>query len=97
MTESVGNNENLNDFGTTIICHFRLSTLTVFTGKFEIYHQWFIFVICSTNINRHNLFFLMSCQVKTSGQCQLPDKKNTNKYYSIVSLQTDSVIVDHAV
>jgi acid stress-induced BolA-like protein IbaG/YrbA len=37
----------------------------------------------------------MSCQVKTSGQCQLRDKKH--EYFSIVSLLIDSVIVDHAV
>jgi hypothetical protein len=35
--------------------------------------------------------FLMSSEVKKSGQCQLRD------YFSIVSLPTDSVIVDHAV
>jgi hypothetical protein len=39
--------------------------------------------------------FLMSSQVKKSGQCQLRDKKH--QYFSIVSLPTDSVIVDHAV
>jgi hypothetical protein len=39
--------------------------------------------------------FLMSSQVKKSGQCQLCDKKH--QYFSIVSLPTDSVIVDHAV
>jgi hypothetical protein len=39
--------------------------------------------------------FLMSSQVKKSGQCQLRDKKH--QYFSIVSLLTDSVIVDHAV
>jgi acyl CoA:acetate/3-ketoacid CoA transferase beta subunit len=37
----------------------------------------------------------MSSQVKKSGQCQLRDKKH--QYFSIVSLPTDSVIVDHAV
>jgi hypothetical protein len=37
----------------------------------------------------------MSSQVKKSGQCQLRDKKH--QYFSIVSLLTDSVIVDHAV
>jgi hypothetical protein len=37
----------------------------------------------------------MSCQVKTSIQCQLQDKKH--QYISIVSLPTDSVIVNHAV
>jgi hypothetical protein len=37
--------------------------------------------------------FLMS-QVKKSGQCQLRGKKY--QYFSIVSLPTDSVIVDHA-
>jgi hypothetical protein len=43
MTESVGNNENLNDFGTTVIkTHFRLSALT---GEFDVYHQRVIFVI----------------------------------------------------
>jgi hypothetical protein len=42
MTESVGNNENLNDFGTTVTqTHFRLSALT---AKFDIYHQRLIFV-----------------------------------------------------
>jgi hypothetical protein len=40
--------------------------------------------------------FLMSSQVKKSGQCQLRDK-STSTYFSIVSLSTDSVIVDHAV
>jgi hypothetical protein len=46
MTESVGNNENLNDFGTTaILTHFWLSALTVLKGKFDVYHQRFIFVI----------------------------------------------------
>jgi hypothetical protein len=39
--------------------------------------------------------FLMSSQVKKSGQCQLRNKKY--QYFSIVSLPTDSVIVDHAV
>jgi hypothetical protein len=39
--------------------------------------------------------FLMSSQVKKSGQCQLRDKKH--QYFSIVSLPTHSVIVDHAV
>jgi hypothetical protein len=39
--------------------------------------------------------FLISSQVKKSGQCQLRDKKH--QYFSIVSLPTDSVIVDHAV
>jgi hypothetical protein len=38
----------------------------------------------------------MSCQEKTSGQCQLRDKKK-HQYFSIVSLPTESVIVDHAV
>jgi hypothetical protein len=53
MTESIGNNENLNDFGTTVIkTHFRLSALTVLTDKFEIYHQRFIF-----DNNQHKLFF----------------------------------------
>jgi hypothetical protein len=37
----------------------------------------------------------MSSQVKKSGECQLRDKKHP--YFSIVSLPTDSVIVDHAV
>jgi hypothetical protein len=55
-------------------------------GKLEIYHQRFIFC---------NSIFFMSFQVKTSGQCQLRDKKH--QYFSIVSLPTDSVIVDHAV
>jgi hypothetical protein len=46
MTESVGNNENLNDFGTNAIwTHFRLSALTVLKDKFDVYHQTFIFVI----------------------------------------------------
>jgi hypothetical protein len=39
--------------------------------------------------------FLMSFQVKTFSQCELRDKKH--QYFSIVSLPTDSVIVDHAV
>jgi hypothetical protein len=39
--------------------------------------------------------FLKLSQVKKSGQCQLRDKKH--QYFSIVSLPTDSVIVDHAV
>jgi hypothetical protein len=39
--------------------------------------------------------FLMSSQVKKSGQNPLRDKKH--QYFSIVSLPTDSVIVDHAV
>jgi hypothetical protein len=39
--------------------------------------------------------FLMSSQVKKSGQCQLRDKKH--QYFSTVSLPTDSDIVDHAV
>jgi hypothetical protein len=38
----------------------------------------------------------LSSQVKKSGQCQLGDKKK-KQYFSIVSLPTDSVIVDHAV
>jgi hypothetical protein len=37
----------------------------------------------------------MSSQVKKSCQCQLQDKKH--QYFSIVSLPTDSVIVDHTV
>jgi hypothetical protein len=37
----------------------------------------------------------MSCQVETSGQCQLRNKKH--QYFSVVSLPTDSVIIDHAV
>jgi hypothetical protein len=37
----------------------------------------------------------MSSQVKKSGQCQLQDKKQ--QYFSIVSLATDSVIVDYNV
>jgi hypothetical protein len=46
MSEFVGNNENLNDFGITVIyTHFRLSALTMLTGKSEIYQQRFIFVI----------------------------------------------------
>jgi hypothetical protein len=39
--------------------------------------------------------FLMSSQVKKISQCELRDKKH--QYFSIVSLPTDSVIVDHAV
>jgi hypothetical protein len=40
MTESVGNNEHLNDFGTTVMkTHFRLSALTELTGEFDVYHQ----------------------------------------------------------
>jgi hypothetical protein len=38
--------------------------------------------------------FLMSSPVKKSDQCHLPDKKH--QYFSIVTLPTDSVIVDHA-
>jgi hypothetical protein len=46
MTESVGNNENLNDFGTIVIkTHFRLSALIELTGEFDFYHQRVIFVI----------------------------------------------------
>jgi hypothetical protein len=46
MTGSVGNNENLNDFGTIVIkTHFRLSALTELTGEFDFYHQRVIFVI----------------------------------------------------
>jgi hypothetical protein len=46
MTESVGNNENLNDFGTTVMkTHFRLSALTELTGEFDYYHQRVIFVL----------------------------------------------------
>jgi hypothetical protein len=37
----------------------------------------------------------MSCQVKTLGQRQLRDKKH--QYFSIVSLPTYPVLVDHAV
>jgi hypothetical protein len=38
MSESVGNNENLNDFGTTVILtHFQLSAVTKLTGEFD--HQ----------------------------------------------------------
>jgi hypothetical protein len=37
----------------------------------------------------------MFCQVTTSGQCQLRDKKH--QYFSSVSLPTDSVIVDHTI
>jgi hypothetical protein len=40
--------------------------------------------------------FLMSCQVKKFSQCELRDKKK-KQYFSIVSLPTDSIIVDHAV
>jgi hypothetical protein len=36
--------------------------------------------------------FLMLPQIKKSGQCPLRDKKH--QYFSIVSLPTDSVIVD---
>jgi hypothetical protein len=39
--------------------------------------------------------FLMSSQVKKFRQCQLRDKKH--QYFSIVSLPTDSVIIDQAV
>jgi hypothetical protein len=40
MTESVGNNEHLNDFGTTVMkTHFRLSALTELTGEFDVCHQ----------------------------------------------------------
>jgi hypothetical protein len=39
--------------------------------------------------------FLMLLQVKKSSQCPLRDKKHQS--FSIVSLPTDSVIVDHAV
>jgi hypothetical protein len=46
MTESVGNNENLNDFGTIVIkTYFRLSALTELTDEFDVYHQRVIFVI----------------------------------------------------
>jgi hypothetical protein len=38
----------------------------------------------------------MLYQVETSDKCQFRDKKN-HQYFSIVSLPTDSVIVDHAV
>jgi hypothetical protein len=37
----------------------------------------------------------MSSQVKKFSECELRDKKY--QYFSIVSLPTDSVIVDHAV
>jgi hypothetical protein len=37
----------------------------------------------------------MSSQVKKFSQCELRGKKH--QYFSIVSLPTDSVIVDHAV
>jgi hypothetical protein len=37
----------------------------------------------------------MSSQVKKFSQCELRDKKH--QHFSIVSLPTDSVIVDHAV
>jgi hypothetical protein len=37
----------------------------------------------------------MSSQVKKFSQCELRDKKH--QYFSIVSLPTDSVIVDHDV
>jgi hypothetical protein len=43
----------------------------------------------------NNYFFLLLCQVTTSGQCQLRDKKH--QYFSSVSLPTDSVIVDHTI
>jgi hypothetical protein len=62
-------------------------------GKFEIYHQRFIF-FSSINITDRTFFF-KSCHVITFGQCQLRDEKH--QYISIVSLPTDSVIVDHAV
>jgi hypothetical protein len=39
--------------------------------------------------------FLTSSQPKKSDQCQLRDKKH--QYFSIVSLPTDSVILDRAV
>jgi hypothetical protein len=39
----------------------------------------------------------MSCQVKTSGQCQLRDKKKKHIFFLIVLLPTDSVTVDQAV
>jgi hypothetical protein len=84
----------------------------VFTDKLEIYPQRFIFVIDSLFIkmvftlyifniycilaankcqlsslshNRHNLYFLNVNETKK------------HQYFSIVSLPTDSIIVDHAV
>jgi hypothetical protein len=52
MTESVGSNENLNDFGTTVIkTHFRLSALTELTGEFDVYPQRVIFVILVKSIH----------------------------------------------
>jgi hypothetical protein len=54
-----------------------------------LYFQHLLYLITDTS------FFLMSCQVKTSGQWHLRDKKH--QYFSFVSLPTDSVIVDHAV
>jgi hypothetical protein len=71
-----------------------LTVLTLLTGKFEIYHQRFIFGMASW-IKRD--FVLMSCQVKTSGQCQLRDKQKKHLYFSIVALPIDAMIVDHAV
>jgi hypothetical protein len=48
-----------------------------------------------SQISSEKKMFLMSSQVKKSGQWQLRDKKQ--QYFSIVSLPTDSVNVDHAV
>jgi hypothetical protein len=47
MTESVGNNENLSDFGRyhCNVNAFPGSALTVLKDKFDVYHQRFIFVI----------------------------------------------------
>jgi hypothetical protein len=50
---------------------------------------------CSSINITDRTFFFKSCHVITFGQCQLRDEKH--QYVSIVSLPTDSVIVDHAV
>jgi hypothetical protein len=49
----------------------------------------------SINITGVTKNVLTSSQVKKFSQCKLRDKKH--QYFSIVSLPTDSVIVDHAV
>jgi hypothetical protein len=63
-------------------------------GKFEIYHQRFIFVIMHKH-NRHNQKCFFRLKIKKFSQGELRDKKH--EHFSTVSLPTDSVIVDHAV
>jgi hypothetical protein len=58
MTESVGNNENLNVF--VPLQSKRISGLTVLKDKFEIYNQRFIFVISSLFIKMVFILYIFN-------------------------------------